>query len=285
MEDLSVFQFNDFREYLKYRIDRQLRSSTGVKRSNLGRLAKSLGYRSPSLLTMVMKGQRIPSDEFIAALSESWDLKTDEKDYLQILVQLERNKSRGRDVSAMLKKLEQLGLAKDSHKISLSQFNLLSDWQCLVIKELIGSPDFKEDPQWISRKLRRKVTAAEVQRALDVLLELGLTRRDPESGKLELNTGFVETTHDIPSAAIRAHHRAMMERAKDALEEQDASERHYNSLSLRVKPDRVTDAKAALLDFIKKFNSEYGDADSSRVYQLNLQFFEHTQKEAEDETP
>ncbi len=87
----------------------------------------------------------------------------------------------------------------------------------LVIKELAYTTDFQEDPQWISRRLRRKITPSQAKHALNTLERLGVLQRD-ENGVLKARPGFVESTHEIPSSAIRQHHKGMIRRADEAIE-------------------------------------------------------------------
>jgi uncharacterized protein (TIGR02147 family) len=273
----TVFDFADFREYLRYRIDREIRSPNGHKRLNLQRLSLLLGYKSPSLLSMVIQGSRLPSDDLLEALSIRFQLKDCERDHLMTLVKLARCTAKGKDVAHLLKRLEvtSQGTVK-SHKLSLQQFEVIRDWYCFVIKEMVSAKDFQEDPVWISRKLRRKVTPAQVQHALTNLLSVGLLHINSETQKLEIAEGFTETTHDVSSAAIRAHHLGMMKQAMDALEEQPVEARHFNSLSLKFDPERTQEAKKFILEFVKTFNGQFGAENTSDVYQLNVQFFSHT---------
>lgn len=280
MKKVSALDFDNLRDYLRYQVEKSLKSSSGRKVSNLGKVARNLGYRSPSLLSMVLKGQRLPSDDLISAMSETWKLGASESEFLRLLVVLERQKKKGRDTTEILTRLRKLGARKKAFTISANQFALMRDWHYLVIKQLVASPDFVDDPAWISRKLRRKISPAQAQRALEVMVELGMLERAPGTGKITVAVGYTETEHELPSEAIRLHHRGMIERAAEALEEQAVDQRHFNSLTLKIDPRRIPEIKERLLEFLRGFNAEYETGESSRVYQLNLQFFEHTRAEA-----
>jgi hypothetical protein len=68
----------------------------------------------------------------------------------------------------------------------------------------------------------------------------------------------------------------MLQRALEALEEQETDERHFNSLTLRIDPAKLPAVKEQLLKFLKNFHFENEDAGANAVYQLSLQLFEHT---------
>jgi hypothetical protein len=63
---MTVFEFDDFRAYLNH-----VRSHyPGMKRPiTLERWAKKLNYRSPRSIAMVLKGQRLPSEDLVLAFS------------------------------------------------------------------------------------------------------------------------------------------------------------------------------------------------------------------------
>ncbi len=54
-------------------------------------------------------------------------------------------------------------------------------------------------------------------------------------------------------------------------------QRQFNSLTLRVDPQKLPEMKAAILRFAKEFHSEFESDSADSIYQLSLQFFEHTQ--------
>lgn len=164
--------------------------------------------------------------------------------------------------------------------IDLDAFNSIKEWHNLVLQMLVTTPDFKEDYTQISYQLKRKVTPAQVRKGIETLIKVGLIKRDLRSGELVSNTpdSSNETTHDIPSEAIREHHKGMIARALEAVDEQTVDERHLNSLTMKFNRDKNAEAKAFILNFVKEFNDRFYDNNSSDIHQLNVQFFEHTNK-------
>lgn len=275
MEKISVFDFEDYRSFLRAKVDESFYSPTGAKRGSLERLAQKLGYKSPSSLSMILKGERIPSENLLNELLEHWGLPVAEKEYCRVLIQLEKARKKGKDCAPFLARLKRLNKRGSGFQLSEHEFEHIRDWHYLVIKELAYTPEFQDDPLWISRKLRKKITPAQAKHALEVLEKLKVLRRDA-SGNLKPAVGFTESTHDVPSYAIRQHHKGMLQRAMEALDEQDVSQRHFGSLTLRLDPKRIPAIKAALLQFLKNFHAENESEDASAVYQLSLQLFEHT---------
>lgn len=285
MERVSIFDFPDYRSYLRSKVAEGMYSPSGIRQGNLDRLAEKLGYRSPSSLSMVLSGERPPSENLIQELSQHWRLPAAERDYLRLLVQFEKAQKKGKDVTALSQRMQRLNKKNASlHRLAAAEFEYIKDWHFLVIRELVYTADFQADPHWISRRLRRKITLSQARHALETLEQLGLLVRD-DQGKLRPTKGFVETNHDIPSLAIRQHHKGMLQRAAEALDEQAVDKRQFGALTLRVDPARIPEVKEALLKTLKDFHAEFASTDANSVYQLSLQFFEHTKPVGADPLP
>ncbi|MFT6603904.1 MAG: hypothetical protein ACJARO_001417, partial [Bacteriovoracaceae bacterium] len=136
---------------------------------------------------------------------------------------------------------------------------------------------FVEDYEWIYKRLRKKVTISQIRSAIDIMLELKTIKRS-EEGKLIVLKEGLSTASKIPSSAVRKHHFGMINRALEAVTEQDISERQLSSLTLRIESEKVDDAKAELLEFMKSFNQKYSAIKSDELFQLNFQFFQHTKE-------
>ena len=274
---ISVFDFRDFKDYL---------NAVGFPDGNynhqsntLSKWAKRLGYRSPSSLTMVLKGQRLPSQEMVRTLIDDLKLQGREKEYFELLVEHDRLQKRKKSSDAVLSRLSKLSNKTEYFQMDMSQFNTISKWYYLVIKQLVSAPDFIEDIDWMVKKLKRKVTAAQVKKAIADLETLGFIRR--QDGKIIKSNQASMTTNDIPSSAIKEHHSGMMQMAAEALYEQPIEKRQISSLTFKMDPQKLSIAKEELMNFLKDFNEKYSDERAFEVYQLNLQLFSHTREEIE----
>ena len=274
--NLTIFNFDNYNDYLGYRAKLEKEKGEG---SPLVKWAKRLGFNSPSSLTMVLKGQRLPSKDLVNALIFDLKLNPEEKRYFELLIRLEKLKRKNEDVSIVLKELSKFD-QNNKHAISLNEFEYISDWYYLAIKQLIKTKEFQEDYVWISKKLKSKITPAKAKSAIATLIKLGILDRR-KSGALYVKRESIESSNDIPSAAIKGHHKQMMERAIEAVYEEDVSVRQVNSMSFRIDPNLVDAAKEKVLQFIYEFNDEYGmDKAGGELYQLNVQLFGHTAKES-----
>lgn len=269
---MKSYQFDQFKDFFEFYLKENSFSQKGQK-VTLHDLANRLGYNSPSSLSMIANGSRLPSDALLNAIFQEWDIPATERERIRLKVEIEKRARKGKDSYELITRLNQLN---PYYKIDVKTFSLIRDWYVLVIKLLVETPDFNEDPTWISAKLRRKVTPAQAKKALALLEEGGLIARDPVTQKYKAVQDKTETTHDIPSEAIRENHKGMIARAQEALEEQTIGMRNFNALTLQFDVAQMNQAKHDIREFVKLFNEKYSSTESKQVYQLNVQLFEHS---------
>lgn len=273
--DATLFDFDNYREYLT-----KVMMPNGPyqqKGSNLSRWARRLGHSSPSLLSMVLKGDRTPSDELLEKLILELKLPRSEANFLRLKVKLERLERKGKSSQEIREEIESLikSVGKVRRQVvGLSAFESIAQWYCVVIKQLIATGDFIEDHEWVCRRLRNKVRPHQVKKAIEHLLALGTIHRT-EEGLLAV-THAVSTPSEIPSPAIVQHHLGMIDRAREAIEEQKVPDRSFMGLTMRADANKMTEVKKDIAEFIEMMNEKYAVEESSRVYQLNVQYFEHT---------
>lgn len=271
---MKTYEFDQFKDFFDYHLREKSVDSRGRK-TTLQRLAKKLGYSSPSSLSMISSGERLPTETLLDALFKEWNISDTDRDRIRLKIEIEQKQRKGKKISHLIAKYNRL---TPYHKIDLKNYNVVRDWHVLVIKLMVGSPNFNEDPVEISQALRKKITPAQAKKALQLLLDTGLLQRDPITQKLVPTEANTETTHELSSEAIRENHKGMITRALEAVEEQSIQQRHFNTLALQFDSKKMPAAKERILNFINAFNDEFGSDHADQVYQLNLQFFEHTNK-------
>lgn len=272
---ISIFDFDNYRDFLtKAGMPDGFYSHTS---NNLQTWSKRLGYKSSSSLTMVLKGQRAPSSDMVVVLAEDLKMNVKEKSYFELLIQLEKINKKNKDPKKVLEKIAKLNSNKHAIALGLKDFSAISEWYYFAIKQIIPMPSFVEDEDWIYRKLRRKVTPSQIKYAIGVMLEMKTIGRDEQGKLIVLKEGLI-TTNDVPSSAIRRHHFGMINRALEAIEEQDVKERQVSSVTMRIKEEDLESAKQSIFDFIKDFNNKYSSTEADELFQMNMQFFKHTKE-------
>jgi uncharacterized protein (TIGR02147 family) len=235
----------------------RLSQNSAGERSTLKAVTAQLGLKSPSLLSMIAHGKRLPSERLLRQLLELWKISA-------------------KDALALRQEISRLNPPSAFYKLKLNEIESIRDWYVLAVRAMANAPDFVAEPQWISQRLRSKITPTQAKAALRLLLDRGLLRQDPETGAVTVAQEMIETSHDVPSESIRQHHRGMMNRALEALSEQSIDERLFNAVTLNFETKDLAAAKHRILNFAKAFHDEFGQNLADSVYQLNIQFFGHT---------
>lgn len=270
-----LFDFTDYADFLNAYVGAYGKYSHGPY--NLKNWANRLGYRSASSLAMVLSKQRLPTYKMIASFSEDFKFTKTEKKYFEVLVAIEKRKQSGKDISELLSEASRLSGQSEVQKINYDQFSVVSDWYCYAIKALVSNKHFVDDHDWIFKAMRRKISKAQIKNAIQNLKNIGLLMDDPVKG-LKENPVKTHTGNQVPSAAIKNHHRGMIVQAAQALDEQDVDNRMFQGLTLNIKKEEnLKDAFNDIINFVSEFNEKYrDDVDGDAVYQMNIQLFEHT---------
>jgi len=277
-EAMTVFEFDDFRAYLVYVRDHY----PGLRRPiTLERWAKKLNYRSPRSIAMVLKGQRLPSEDLVVAFSQDLKHSENERRYFELLVRKEKHKD---NIPAALKdELAKLNPRQIKRKpLEADLFSYVADWQHYVILQLLSLENFEpaaddDCARYIGERLGGRLTREEAKNSLLLLEKLKFLERLSASGFLQLaSKDPLIATDEVPSAAGRKHHFEQMDQAKEALVRQPLAEREFTCLTLRMNSSDIPAMKKAIKEFRDHFAKEFALDPGEDVCQLNVQFFLHT---------
>ncbi len=274
LQGFSIFDFQDIKSYLlfvrRYLLVRRHKPIT------LEKWASRLGYRSPRSIAMVLKGQRLPSEDMVLLIAKDLGLGDKEKQYLRLLVRLEKLKTKNADLSEIYTQIEEINPKTGKIPIEANAFAYIAQWQHLVLRQLLSLKRSHSNIPWMIWQLRNKLSEGELMKTLETLTNLGMLKKISSGWKL-LDSGVITGT-DVPSKAIQLHHSQMMERAQEALQEQDVLDREFTSVTLGFPPEKIKEAKEMIRHFRDNFDKKFRTKNTDQVYQLNIQFFAHTRK-------
>ena len=152
-------------------------------------------------------------------------------------------------------------------------FALMADWLHLAVLSLFETVDFQCEATWIARRFGQPV--ARIQQVLERLCFLGLINK--ENGLYILATGPTRTTNDIPSEAVRAVHKAILQRIVNGIDSTDVAHRDVQSMTLAIDPKKLPVAKQLLQSFKKTLSDFLESGERTEVYHFNLQLFPVTE--------
>lgn len=152
--------------------------------------------------------------------------------------------------------------------LEIEKFELVSNWIHFAILELTQVRGFKSNSKWISQRLG--ITKAEADDAVDRLLIMGLLAKQGEKIVLVKSSAV----RDVPSTAVRQFHKAHLEKAIVALEEQAYDRRNFSGITMAINPKQIPLAAEMIKKFRRKLMKVLEEGDKTLVYHLSLQLYQ-----------
>lgn len=272
---VNIFAYADYRAALRDLYAHKKATEYGFSHRAFSRRA---GLRSSNYLKLVMEGQRNLSADAAARFAQALNLDAAEREFFCELVQYNQARTT-RERTLAYDRLRKLKPQTSVRQLDSRQAAYHANWYMPAIRELASRSDFRDDPLWIARTLAPSITLAQAREALATLEALHLLTRD-ESGKLRPTDAHVTTGPEPLHHQIATFHRAMIERAGEAIDLFPRDEREIASLTLCIDERILPELKQRLQTFrreLMQFAEQTGDR--KRVVQLNFQLFPLTKKE------
>ncbi len=240
--------------------------------------SKQLGISGHGSFYQIIRGQRALPKRYVQMISKSLDLNPKESLYLETLVDYHKAKS------LSLKSYYQARLKELSPQPALSfheieTFNYLKNPLNGAIIELTNLKDFKFESLWIKERLQIEASLIEIQRSIDLLLELGLLKQD-EKGKIKRYHAHLSTKQDMKNEAVQEYHRNVLGMAQEQIAKQDIKEREYNATAMGIRRKDLPKIKESIRQYVSSFVGEFEtpEGEAEEIYQLAVQFFGLTNK-------
>ncbi|MCB9083023.1 MAG: TIGR02147 family protein [Bdellovibrionaceae bacterium] len=229
---------------------------------SLRALARDLGIGATSL-SDALNGKRQLSKTSLRRMAEKLELSPLERDQIFSHSQLSK---------LQFEEVERLELKEDT-------FRLIADWYYLAIMNLGKMKNCRADAKWLANRLG--ISQVEAHTALDRLLRLNLveTRR----GRLVRTARPLATSRDIPSEAVRRHHRGNLQLAEKALDETPVELREFSSTTVATNPKNLKKAKDYLMKAKHRVAAILESGEPTEVYTLSFQLFPLTEVKGENQ--
>ncbi|MBI3017671.1 MAG: TIGR02147 family protein [Deltaproteobacteria bacterium] len=265
----SVYQFTDYRTFLQSYAEDKKKVNPNW---SYGVWAQKLGMSGTAALTMIINGQRHPGNKALVLFQKYFDFSQNESEYFFDLVRLKKIKNDPRLSILLMEKMSQYHPDGKFKLLDQDTFNAISYWYYYAIRGMTQMSQFKEDPQWIVKKLNFKVTPLQVKKAIQTLLKLKLLERD-EKGILKPVQKDIDTTKDIANEAIKRFHEQISDLSKASIRKISVQDREFNTTTLLLKKNNLPKAKELIRKFQKDFSRLLEEDKGDAIYQLNVQLF------------
>jgi uncharacterized protein (TIGR02147 family) len=264
---IDVFRYHDYRAFLSdlYKVKKK-------KGFSYRAFSRTAGLGAPNYLKLVIEGQRNLTPTMAQRFAEACALSGDAAEYFQRLVEFNQA-STAEQRSAGFTSISGFDRYRRAHRLELAHAAYYSTWYLPAIRELVSSPTFDEEPEWIAHQLWPAIKPSEARSALDVLLELGLIERDA-GGRLRQTVAVVSTGVETSGMHITNYHAEMMRRATQAMELVPAAQRDISSVTFCVGPATAARLKKRIQEFRRELIALVeAEPERGQVLQLNLQLF------------
>lgn len=269
-EKPNIFDYLDYRSFLSdmfnYKKQRNHHFSYRV-------FAAKAGFSSPNFLKLVTTGKRNLTNESIGKIAKGFDLNKQEREFFENLVFLNQASSYDEKDHYYKKMISINGFLK-FHKLDKSCYTYFSKWYYPAIREIAVFGDRNLNPEDIAELLNPSIAVKEVEKALILLQELGLLRKN-EDGSWEQTDKVVITESEVQSLVIANYHKEMMKMAMESIERHPSHERDISAVILSVKKEKFKELKERIIAFreeLLKLSCE-DDEESDQVIQINFQAF------------
>lgn len=265
----NIFEYSDYRLYLRdYYVAEKARRPAFSYRY----FARRAGHTSPNFLKLVIEGKRNLGPASVTAFARALELDTEEASFFAELVAYGQAKNDA-DKTKHMTRITAARNFRKAGRIEGQLFEYLAHWYLPAIRELVGRPDFQEDPKWIAKELVPQITAKKAADGLKVLANLGLVRRMPD-GRLERGDPSWTTGPEPSSKIVDAFHQQMLTLATDAIQKFPPEERTLSSLVVCVKTATLTEIRRRLTSFQQELLALCdADEEPEVVYQVGMQLF------------
>jgi uncharacterized protein (TIGR02147 family) len=265
---VDIFQYTDYRKYLRDFYEARKTVQRGFTHRYI---SKAVGFKSTGSFAQIVQSKTNISNQVIASFVSFLGLRKDEAEYFELLVLF----NQGRTHAERKRHFERiLCFPRSSFKVVESaQYAYYEKWYYAVVRELLGFFPCRDDYRALARMTEPAITPAEAERAVNLLLELGLARRNAE-GFLEKVDAVVTTGYEARSLAVNQYMLETMDLAKAALDDLPREERSLSSVTLSVPEDgyrmieeKIKTLRRELLEIARN------TPEPRRVVQVNFQIF------------
>lgn len=278
MGKLSIYDYSDYRKYLRdfYKEKKRLNKSFSHRS-----FMKSAELSSENHLWQVIAGRRNLTNGSIRKFAKGLKLKKHEADYFENLIFFNQAKTSD-EKNHYYKKLASSKRYIEARHLEKEQFEYLSKWYYAAVRELVLLPNFKNDPEWIARRLNPAITIKEAEEAMALLFRLGLLSID-DDGRVVQAERHLSTGYEVQSLAAVNFHKQMIAKASEALDRVRAEHRDISALTVAVSKEKISEVKRRIHQFKRELHEYMAEGENADVvYQFNLQLFNLS--EVTDET-
>jgi uncharacterized protein (TIGR02147 family) len=265
----NIFHYIDYRKFLS---DYYKEKKATTRHFSYRYFCGKAGISSPTFLKLVIEGKSNISAAMMDKFAIALKLNLKESRYFKHLVMFNQSPN-AQDKQEHYAVLVTMNNNVSQHVLGSEQFEYLSRWYTVVIRELICQHDYNDDFKAIANSVIPHITKRDAQFSVRLLLKLGMVEKNPDNTYRHVDRALA-TNREVAGPAIRTFNKNMIELALRSVDEIDNTRRSVSGITMGVTKEcyevlcaeieAFKDRVAAIVD---------NNTGSDQVYQLNLQLF------------
>jgi len=235
--------------------------------------AEKAGFKAKSFVHKVIKGERALSQNRLFTIARVLNLKGREIEFFEALVHF-NDATTAQEREYYLNRMQGAEPKHDGMRLQKNQYEYFSTWYHAVVRELVTQRHFDNDYKKLAAAVEPAITPKEARDSVELLLQLGLIKKNDKTGLYEYSDLYVTTRETVVSVAVNKYQRETMDLARKAHENEERDMRDFSTLTIGVSLEGYKRIRRELKDFrahIGRIVAEDNPAD--RVYQVNYQIF------------
>jgi len=279
MEFPELSQFVDYRKYLGAFFEYKVSETKGNLRPySYSDFSASADIKSPNYLKLIVEGKRNLSRDmckkFSRALKHS---RAHAKEFLLLVEYCQEKDPLQR--TRNLKELSEYRAKRSIRSGAISQetWDQVSNWLVWVLYAMADQKGVDFRPASLRKLLRGQVNEAQIQQALNKLVEAKDISINPETGEATRTGLSMSGLDDVPAELVRKIQSELIYLGLESLHKNTAQEREVSGFTLAMTEKEFEWVRFELRKLRKQIQKEITmkrEQDSGdRVYQVNMQLF------------
>ncbi len=274
---INIYDYSDYRKFLMdfYEIEKSLDPTFSY------RVFATAVAMDASLLLKILQGKRHVSPKCIESFVQFFRFKEGKAEYFREMVAYGKAKN-DEQVRKHFEALQKMRPAA-CRELDEARYRYFQQWYYPMIRSALDVFDYRgaRHAAALGEACIPKLTAIQVQNAVEALLQLGLAY-ERKDGRIVPTEAHLKTKEHWLSASISDYQGSIAELARKSIAETPKEKRDISTLTMALDSSQIdkirnilAETRKAIVNVVNAMPSQVCDS----VYQLNFQLFPMMKKE------
>ena len=268
---INIYDYSDYRKFLSdfYELEKSLDPTFSY------RVFAAAINMDASLLLKILQGKRHISSKGIEPFIQFFRFKEGKAEYFREMVAYAKAKSNA-EVRTHFESLQRMR-PSNCRELDEARYRYFQQWYYPMIRSALDVFDYRspEHAAALGECCIPKLTASQVENAVESLLQLGLAHQRKD-GRIVPTDAHLKTQEHWLSASISEYQRSIAELAHRSIAETPKENRDISTLTMALDSSQIqrireiiAEARKSIVNVANSMPSQICDS----VYQLNFQLF------------